>query len=60
MKAWMVFWTFLLVSSLIVYAGLVVCVAYGGLKDVFAMFRTIDEEHRQSKDLQDAEDPSHS
>ena len=60
MKGWLVFWQFLLGVSLAVYAILVVLVAVGGFKDIRALFRSLDEQHRKGEREEGPENSSSS
>ena len=50
MNGWMMFWGLLLAIVLLVFAGLTVVVAIGGLFDIRALFRTIDAQHREAQE----------
>ena len=45
MQGWALFWGLLLVAALVVFAGLAIVVSIGGLGDIRAMLRRIDEQH---------------
>ncbi len=47
---WLWFWAAVLVLTLVFYAGLVVVVTIGGFKDIIAMFKNLDRQHRESSD----------
>ena len=47
MAFWSVFWGLLLLVCLLVFAGLAVVVAVGGYGDIQALFRRMDEGHRE-------------
>ena len=46
MDAWTTFWGWLLVTVLVIYAGLVIAITIGGFFDVKAMLTTIDDQHK--------------
>lgn len=45
MNFWEVFWQVVLLVSVVGFAVLVVVVAFGGLSDIRAMLRSIEEHH---------------
>ncbi|HJN66378.1 MAG TPA: hypothetical protein QF761_09265 [Pirellulales bacterium] len=52
MTFWIWFWGIALVMTLLFYTGLTVVVAVGGFKDVLAMFRNLDRQHREANETQ--------
>ena len=50
MMTWMAFWKWLTIGSLILYAGLSLAVAVGGVLDIRNMFRTLREQHKEPSD----------
>ena len=49
MDAWTTFWGWLLVTVLLIYAGLAVGIAIGGFVDVKRMLTTIDDRHESKE-----------
>lgn len=49
MEFWQGFWTVLLVVSLTAFAGLAVVVSIGGFFDVKALFKRLEDQHRDRK-----------
>jgi len=47
MRFWAPFWTWMLLLSLTVFAGIALVVAVGGLRDIRSMLRTLKEQHSQ-------------
>ncbi|MDP6057576.1 MAG: hypothetical protein QGH33_01735 [Pirellulaceae bacterium] len=52
MTFWIWFWGIALVMTLLFYTGLTVVVTVGGFKDVLAMFRNLDRQHREANETQ--------
>ena len=48
MQFWISFWSVSLAVALILFVGLVSVVSCGGLKDVLALFRSIDAQHAEA------------
>ena len=48
MDAWATFWGGLLVTVLVVFAGLSIVIAIGGFFDIKALLATIDAQHESS------------
>ena len=51
MDFWINFWTVCFLLSILVFAGVAVVVAIGGISDIRALFNRIDEQH-QSHDTE--------
>ena len=45
MSFWEVFWQIVLLVSVVGFAALVVVIAFGGLADIRAMLRSIEDHH---------------
>ena len=45
MDGWVSLWGWLLVVVIVMFAGLVIVIAIGGLRDIRDLFRTIDAQH---------------
>ena len=45
MDGWISLWGWLLVVVIVMFAGLVIVIAIGGLRDIRDLFRTIDAQH---------------
>ncbi len=56
MDAWTTFWGWLLVTVLVIYAGLAIAITIGGFFDVKAMLTTIDDQHDADKHVKSKED----
>ena len=50
MTLWMAFWKWLTIAALVLYAGLSLAVAVGGVFDIRNMFRTLREQHKEPGD----------
>ena len=50
MEGWIIFWKWMLIVVVIIFAVVSVAVAIGGFFDVKALFKNIDEQHRQKDD----------
>ena len=49
MDAWAMFWGWILIAVLVIFAALAVAITIGGFFDVKALFRTIDEQHHDEQ-----------
>ena len=54
MESWINFWGVVLIATLVIFAGLAVVISIGGFSDLKALFRSMDEQHRE----QETEDDS--
>lgn len=50
MNLWIQFWTFFLITGLILFAGLSIAVSIGGLLDLRALFRKLKRTHEPGND----------
>ena len=55
MEFWSAFWGVQLLVGLLIFAGVAVAVAIGGLFDIRSLFRSIDMQHRESSKTEDKE-----
>ena len=49
MDAWATFWGWLLVTVLVVFAGLAVAITIGGFFDIKALLATMDARHKSTE-----------
>ncbi len=49
MDAWATFWGWLLVTVLVVFAGLSIAITIGGFFDIKALLATMDARHKSSE-----------
>ena len=56
MDAWTTFWGWLLVTVLVIYAGLAIAITIGGFFDVKEMLTTIVDQHKSDKHAEGKED----
>jgi len=49
MDAWAIFWGWLLIIVLVIFAVLAVAVTIGGFFDVKALFKTMDKQHHEDE-----------
>jgi len=49
MDAWATFWGWLLVTVLVIFAGLTIAITIGGFFDIKALLATMDAQHKASE-----------
>lgn len=48
MEPWITLWGIVLAVTLLLYTGLFLWVAFGGLADIRAMLQSLDRQHREA------------
>ena len=55
MDFWITFWGLCFLICMVVFAGMAVIVAVGGVSDIRALFTGIDEQHRKQEGRSESE-----
>ena len=50
MDSWLAFWKLLLIGTLALFAILAIVVTIGGFAEVWALFRSVDAQHRSARE----------